>query len=50
MMAHFKPEIGALIRPSEAVEGVAESAACEVQNFSGNDRGSAEGDGGETTK
>jgi hypothetical protein len=30
IMAHFKPETGALIRPSEAVEGVAESAAVTV--------------------
>jgi hypothetical protein len=27
IMAFFKPEIGSLIQPSEAVEGVAESAA-----------------------
>jgi hypothetical protein len=27
IMAHFKPEIGALIRPGESVEGAAESPA-----------------------
>jgi hypothetical protein len=33
MTGLFKPEIGALIRPSESVEGVAESAACPVQHL-----------------
>jgi hypothetical protein len=33
IMAHFKPEIGALIWPSEAVDGVAESAAGTVADF-----------------